>query len=97
MNKLKFTITLLTSLIIILSAVSTLTGVFYKLPENYLTSPLFVEKFLYEFGRIPKEGDVLDYRGHKFMVEKMKKRHINLLRIVLERIGGVSDEGHRHK
>jgi len=67
-----------------------------KLPEKveYTTLAGF---FLYEFGRIPKEGEFLDYRGHKFMVEKMKKRHINLLRIVLERIGGVSDEGHRHK
>lgn len=67
-----------------------------KLPEKveYTTLAGF---FLYEFGRIPKEGDVVNYKGHKFMIEKMNKRHINLIRVVLERIGGVSDEGHRHK
>lgn len=39
--------------------------------------------FLYKFGRIPKEGNVLNYKGHKFTVEKMLKRHINRLRIEL--------------
>ncbi len=39
--------------------------------------------FLYEFGRIPNEGDILDYKGYQFRVEKMSKRHISRLRIVL--------------
>ncbi|MFQ5721402.1 MAG: hemolysin family protein [Candidatus Aminicenantales bacterium] len=41
--------------------------------------------FLYKFGKIPKEGDELDYQGHKFIVEKMSKRHISLLRIVAQK------------
>lgn len=67
-----------------------------KLPEKaeYTTLAGF---FLYEFGRIPKEGDIVNYKGHKFMVEKMNKRHINLIRVVLEQMGGVSDEDHRQK
>jgi len=55
-----------------------------RIPEkgDYTTIAGF---FLREFGRIPEEEDVLDYKGYKFIVEKMKKRHINLLRIVLKK------------
>ena len=68
-----------------------------ELPEKteYTTLAGF---FLYEFGRIPKEDDVLNYRGHQFRVEKMSKRHINRLHIVLglkEKEG--SNEGHRQE
>lgn len=54
-----------------------------ELPEKseYTTLAGF---FLSEFGRIPKEGDLLNYKGHQFLIEKMNKRHINLLRIVLK-------------
>jgi len=52
--------------------------------------------FLYEFGKIPQESDVLDYGGHKFRVERMAKRHISLLRIDLrEKDEGIEDESHR--
>jgi putative hemolysin len=37
--------------------------------------------FLYEFGRIPREKDGLAYRGSRFSVEKMTKRHITLVRV----------------
>jgi len=54
-----------------------------KLPElsEYTTLAGF---FLYEFGRIPHEKDFLDYEGHRFIVEKMTKRHISSIRIVLK-------------
>jgi putative hemolysin len=53
-----------------------------KLPElsEYTTLAGF---FLYEFGRIPHEKESLDYQGHRFIVEKMNKRHISLIRVVL--------------
>jgi len=52
--------------------------------------------FLYEFGKMPKVKDVLEYREHKFIVERMEKRQISLIRIVLKGIKeGFSDEGHR--
>lgn len=53
-----------------------------KLPElsEYTTLAGF---FLYEFGRIPHEKETLDYQGHRFIVEKMNKRHISLIRVVL--------------
>jgi putative hemolysin len=38
---------------------------------------------LYQFGRIPHEKDALEFRGHRFIVEKMNKRHISLVRIVI--------------
>ncbi len=52
-----------------------------KLPElrEYTTLAGF---FLYEFGRIPHEKDVLDFTGHRFIVEKMSKRHISLIRVM---------------
>jgi putative hemolysin len=51
-----------------------------KLPEraDYTTLAGF---FLYEFGRIPQEKDALDHDGFRFVVEKMVKRHIGLIRI----------------
>jgi putative hemolysin len=54
-----------------------------EIPEDggYTTIAGF---FLKEFGKIPKEGDTQEYRGMKLAVEKMKKRHISLLRITLE-------------
>lgn len=52
--------------------------------------------FLNEFGRIPKEGDILEFRGHKFVVEKMSKRRINLFRVMLNRSGEeAGDESNR--
>jgi len=54
--------------------------------------------FLNEFGRIPKEGDILEFRGHKFVVEKMSKRRINLFRVMLNRSGEeAGDESHRQE
>lgn len=54
----------------------------FKLPERkeYTTLAGF---FLYQFGKIPQEGESMNYKGHKFIVEKMNKRHISLLRVVL--------------
>ena len=51
-----------------------------KIPESgdYTTLAGF---FLYEFGRIPHEKDTLTYRGYRFTVEKMTKRHITLVRV----------------
>ncbi len=37
-----------------------------------------------KFGKIPRERDSLEYRGNQFVVEKMNKRHISLVRIVLK-------------
>jgi putative hemolysin len=50
-----------------------------ELPESgkYTTLAGFC---LYELGRIPHEKEVLMYKGHKFTVEKMTKRHISLVR-----------------
>ena len=55
----------------------------FELPEKreYTTLAGF---FLYEFGKIPQEGEVLSYEGYRFVVEKMSRRHINLLRIIIE-------------
>ena len=38
---------------------------------------------LFHFGRIPREKDGLDFQGHRFIVERMNKRHISLVRITL--------------
>ena len=50
------------------------------LPSNgdYTTLAGF---FLNEFRRIPQKGDILNYKGHKFIVEEMLKRFIALIRI----------------
>lgn len=37
--------------------------------------------FLYDFGRLPREGDTFVYRGHRLTVVKMTKRHISLIQI----------------
>ena len=42
--------------------------------------------FLSEFGRIPGEGESLEFGGRRLTVEKMNKRHISLLR--LDRVPG---------
>ena len=51
-----------------------------ELPESgeYTTLAGF---FLYEFGRIPAERDALVFGGRRFIVEKMNKRHISLIRV----------------
>jgi putative hemolysin len=53
-----------------------------ELPESgeYTTLAGF---FLYEFGRIPRERDALTFAGRRFVVEKMNKRHISLIRVDL--------------
>jgi putative hemolysin len=53
----------------------------FKIPEkgDYTTLAGF---FLYEFGRIPKEKDALDHEGRRFIVERMNKRHISLIRVL---------------
>jgi putative hemolysin len=53
-----------------------------KLPESgtYTTLAGF---FLYEFGRIPREKDGLTFEGRRFVVERMNKRHISLIRVNL--------------
>ncbi|MGB7294883.1 MAG: hemolysin family protein [Candidatus Aminicenantales bacterium] len=38
---------------------------------------------LYHFGRIPHEKDGLEFQGNRFIVERMNKRHISLVRITL--------------
>jgi len=50
------------------------------LPSNrdYTTLAGF---FLNKIRRFPKKGDILNYKGHKFVVEKMLKRYIALVRI----------------
>ncbi len=54
--------------------------------------------FLYFFGKIPLEGESLDYGGHRFVAEKMSKRHISLLRIILHaRREEGEDENRRHQ
>lgn len=68
-----------------------------ELPEKteYTTLAGF---FLYEFGRIPNVGDVLDYKGHQFRVDEMSKRRINRLRIELGRKGEeISNEDNPQK
>jgi putative hemolysin len=52
--------------------------------------------FLHEFGKIPREGEILEYKDLNFVVEKMIKRHIHLLRIVVKPTEeGSIDENHR--
>lgn len=68
-----------------------------ELPEKreYTTLAGF---FLFEFGKIPQEGEVLSYKGYRFVVEKMSKRHINLLRIIIEQKNeDKADENHRQE
>jgi putative hemolysin len=39
---------------------------------------------LYHFGKIPHEKDALDFEGNRYLVERMNKRHISLVRILLQ-------------
>jgi putative hemolysin len=39
---------------------------------------------LYRFGKIPREKDSLEFEGNRYTVEKMNKRHISLVRILLQ-------------
>jgi putative hemolysin len=52
-----------------------------RIPEkkDYTTLAGF---FLYEFGRLPREKDALEFGGFRLTVEKMTKRHISLIEIV---------------
>jgi putative hemolysin len=52
-----------------------------RIPEkkDYTTLAGF---FLYEFGRLPREKDTLEFGGFRLTVEKMTKRHISLIEIV---------------
>jgi putative hemolysin len=38
---------------------------------------------LYQFGRIPQEKDSLEFEGNRFIVERMNKRHVSSVRIIL--------------
>ena len=42
---------------------------------------------LHEFGRIPREKDALEFQGHRFIVERLTRRHISLVRVILEKHG----------
>jgi len=66
-----------------------------ELPEKgeYTTIAGF---FLHEFGKIPSEGEILKYKDLNFVVEKMIKRHIHSLKIVVKQTEeGSIDENHR--
>ncbi|NQT80663.1 MAG: HlyC/CorC family transporter [Candidatus Aminicenantes bacterium] len=53
---------------------------------------------LSEFGKIPRESEILNYKYYKFVVEKMIKRHINLVRLILEpEKDEPEDENHRQE
>lgn len=39
---------------------------------------------LLEFGRIPREKDTLEFQGHTFIVERLTRRHISLVRIIVK-------------
>lgn len=52
----------------------------------------------FKFGKIPREHDTLEHKGNRFIVEKMNKRHISLVRIILNpEKSEKSHEGHRLK
>jgi putative hemolysin len=42
---------------------------------------------LHEFGRIPREKDTLEFQGHKFIVERLTRRHISLVRVIIKKSG----------
>jgi putative hemolysin len=48
--------------------------------EDYTTLAGFL---FFRFGRIPREQDAVEFDGHRFVVEKMNKRHISLVRVIL--------------
>ena len=39
---------------------------------------------LFRFGKIPHEKDALEFEGNRYVVERMNKRHISLVRISLQ-------------
>ena len=39
---------------------------------------------LYHFGKIPHEKDAIEFEGNRYVVERMNKRHISLVRILLQ-------------
>jgi putative hemolysin len=41
--------------------------------------------FLNEFGKLPREGESLKYEGHRFVIEKMGRRKIQMIRIESDR------------
>ena len=43
---------------------------------------------LFQFGRIPREKDSLEHEGNRFIVERMNKRHISLVRIIRGPVAG---------
>jgi len=49
----------------------------------------------YKFGKIPHEHDALEHKGNQFIVEKMNKRHISLVRIILKT--EPSENGHEDR
>jgi putative hemolysin len=51
-----------------------------RLPESGAYSTL-AGFFLSEFGRLPREQDVLSFGSYRLTVEKMVKRHISLIRV----------------
>ncbi len=46
--------------------------------------------FLYEFGRLPREKDALEFGGFRLTVERMTKRHISLIGIGPDGRGGTA-------
>jgi len=54
----------------------------FVFPEK-ATYTTFAGFFLDEFGRLPNEGDKLEYHGSRLIVAKMTKRRINLIRVVI--------------
>jgi putative hemolysin len=51
---------------------------------------------LHEFGRIPREKDTLEFHGHQFIVERLTRRHISLVRVILNKENpGKPDEDRR--
>jgi len=50
------------------------------------------------FGRIPHEKDALEFQGNQYIVEKMNKRHISLVRVILGPAAHEkAHEHHRHE
>jgi putative hemolysin len=69
----------------------------FELPEKseYTTIAGF---FLHEFGKIPHEGEVLNYKDLKFVVERMSKHRISLLRVITEHAEDKKkNENHRNE
>jgi len=37
--------------------------------------------FLNEYGKLPKEGEILEYKEHRFIIEKMNQQQIQMIRV----------------